>query len=266
MRALRIVGAACVIAAFVVSQAATAGAALPELGRCVKLSSKIGVYKYKNCVVQSAGAKGAYEWEPGPGSKPKLIAEASEVKLETVGKAKVSCASAELDGEWTGSKTASVTVAFRGCQSLERGCGNNPSKPNEILTEEPVEGELGFIEQGEKPKVGVDLKPKAGGTTLLEFTCGGPPEVTFPERWTVEGSVIGRIRPVDAMKSTFQLLYKAAAGKQAVEKFETGLKDTLIANRLTEGGPMTEQAGLTLTEEKPWIPGEYEEPLEIKAK
>jgi hypothetical protein len=68
------------------------------------------------------------------------------------------------------------------------------------------------------------------------------------------------------MKATFQLLYKAAAGKQMPERFEAGLKDTLIANRVTETGPTTEQAGLTLTEEKPWIPGEYEEPLEIKAK
>ena len=205
--------------------------------------------------------------EPGPGSKPKLIAESqrSETRNRRQSESQL-CGSAELDGEWTGSKNGVGDGRIQGLSVTGKGLRNNPSKPNEILTEEPVEGELGFIEQGEKPKVGVDLKPKAGGTTLLEFTCGGPPEVTFPERWTVEGSVIGRIRPVDAMKSTFQLLYKAAAGKQAVEKFETGLKDTLIANRLTEGGPMTEQAGLTLTEEKPWIPGEYEEPLEIKAK
>jgi hypothetical protein len=238
---------------------------LPQLGRCVKVTTKKGAYKYKNCVVPSAQANGAYEWQPGPGTSPKFLAKASEVKLETVGKTTVTCASAELDGDWTGSKTASVTVAFRGCKSLEKGCGNNPSKPNEILTEEPVEGELGFIEGGTKPRVGLDLKPKSG-TTLLEFTCGGPPETTFPERWTVEGSVIGRINRVDAMKPTFQLLYKAAAGKQVPERFEGALKDTLIANRLTNNGPTTEQAGLTLREEKPWIPGDYEEPLEIKAK
>jgi hypothetical protein len=78
--------------------------------------------------------------------------------------------------------------------------------------------------------------------------------------------VIGRINRVDAMKPTFQLLYKAAAGKQVPERFEGALKDTLIANRLTNSGRTTEQAGLTLREEKPWIPGESEEPLEIKAK
>ena len=266
MRSLRIVGV-CIIAAFVVSQAATASAALPELGRCVKLSSRTGVYKYKNCLALSEGAKGAYEWQPGPGPSPKFLAEASEVTLETVGKTKVTCASAELDGEWTGAKTASVTVAFRGCVSRERACGANPGKPVEIVTEGPVDGELGFIEQGTMPKVGLDLKPKSGETTLFAFTCGGPPETTFPEHWVVEGSVIGRIRLVDSMKATFALLYKALGGKQVPEQFEAGLKDTLIANRLTETGPTTEQAGLTLKEEaKPWIPGEYEEALEIKAK
>ncbi|HMH48406.1 MAG TPA: hypothetical protein VK538_11905 [Solirubrobacteraceae bacterium] len=57
------------------------------------------------------------------------------------------------------------------------------------------------------------------------------------------------------------------AHRTAGRRFEAGLKDTLTANRLTETGPTTEQVGLTLKEEaKPWIPGEYEEALEIKAK
>jgi len=73
------------------------------------------------------------------GASPKFLAEAGEVTLETVGKTKVTCASAELDGEWTGAKTASVTVAFRGCVSRERGCGANPGKPVEMLTEQPVD-------------------------------------------------------------------------------------------------------------------------------
>ena len=278
MRPLRIVGP-CVIAALalvVLGQAATAGAAtypltgLPEIGRCVKLSTHTGVYRYKNCVVKSEGAKGTYEWEPGPGANGTFLAEAAEVKLETVGKARVSCASAELSGQWTGSKTASVTVALRGCQSLERGCGNNPGKPNEILTEEPVEGELGFIEKGEKPKVGLDLKPKSPGTTLFTFTCGGPPETTAPEPWIVEGSVIGKYRYANHMQQTFGLLYQATSGKQIPQKFDEGLKDTPLATRtvLTEPPPKTEEAGLTLREEetRKWIPGEFGEKLEVKAK
>ena len=274
MRRLKIMGVCAIaVCAAGLLTTGTASAAtyeltgLPELGRCVKLSTKTGLYKYKNCVVQSEGSKGSFEWQPGPGEKPGFVAEASGVHLETVGGVKVGCASGELSGAWTGSKTASVTITFRGCESKGRSCGVNPAKPVEITNEEsPVEGELGFIENGEKPKVGLDLKPKEGSSELLKFTCGGPPEASFPESWRVEGSVIGQIRQLDMMKTTFQLMYRSAAGKQVPERFESGLKDTLIANRLTETGPTTEQAGLTLTEEKPWIPGEYEELLEIKAK
>jgi hypothetical protein len=245
---------------------------LPELGRCVKLSTKTGLYKYKNCVALSEGSKGSFEWEPGPGEKPGFVAEAGEVKLETVAGVRVSCASGELNGSWQDGKTASVTVAFRGCASKERGCGADPSKPTEITNEgSPIEGELGFIEKGEKPKVGLDLKPKEGSSELLKFTCGGPPELTFPELWKIEGSVIGRIRYLDHMNQTFALLYqqtKGTSGKQNPQNFAEGVKDTPIANRLTEGGPLTEEAGLTLREEerRNWMPGDYEEPLEVKAK
>jgi hypothetical protein len=240
---------------------------LPELGRCVKLSSKTGLYKYKNCVVQSEGSKGSFEWEPGPGEKPGFLAEASEVKLDTVSGVKILCASGEIAGSWNDGKTATVELAFRGCASREKGCGANPGKPVEITTEgSPVEGEIGFIEKGEKPKVGLDLKPKSPSTSLLTFNCGGPPETSLPEPWTVEGSVIGKFRYVNHLQRTFGLLYQATSGKQIPQKFEEGVKDTLIANRLTESGLVTEEAGLTLKEEKKWIPGEFEEPLEIKAK
>lgn len=253
----------------ITSTAHAAPGALPELGRCVKLPLKTGLYKYKNCVVQAAGSKGSFEWEPGPGAKPGFVAEASEVHLETVGGVKVGCASGEVSGAWTGSKTASVTITFRGCESKGRSCGVNPSKPVEITNEEsPVEGEIGFLQQGEKPLVGLDLKPKEGSSELLKFTCGGPPELTFPELWKIEGSVIGKFRYVDKPKLTFGLLYQQANGKQSPQQFEGGVKDTPIANRLTESGTVTEEAGLTLKEEetRKWIPGLFEEPLEIKAK
>jgi hypothetical protein len=240
---------------------------LPELGRCVKLASKTGLYKYKNCVVQSEGSKGSFEWEPGPGEKPGFVAGASEVKLETVGGVRITCASGEISGSWNDGKTATVNAAFRGCASREKGCGADPSKPVEITTEgSPVEGEIGFIEKGEKPKVGLDLKPKSPATSLLKFNCGGPPEVGLPEPWTVEGSVIGKFRYVDHLQTSFGLLYQGPGGKQIPQKFEEGVKDTPIANRLTESGLVTEEMGLTLKEEKKWIPGDFEEPLEIKAK
>lgn len=273
MRRLKIMGvcAIAVCSAGLITGAVASAATyeltgLPELGRCVKLPANTGLYKYKNCVAQSEGSKGAFEWEPGPGESPGFVAEASEVKIETVGGVRVTCASGEIAGQWTGGKTASVNVAFRGCASREKGCGANPGKPTEILTETPVEGEIGFIEKGAKPKVGLDLKPKSPSTSLLLFNCGGPPETSLPEPWTVEGSVIAKFRYLDHMTTTFGLLYKAPGGKQFFQKFEEGVKDTLIANRLTEAGLVTEEAGLIMKEERNWIPGDFEERLEIKAK
>jgi hypothetical protein len=275
MKRLKIMGvcvtAVCAVG-LITSGAASAYAltGLPEVGRCVKSVGKHGLYKYKNCVKVAEGATGAYEWEPGPGAKGGFVAEAGEVKLETVAGVKVGCASGELGGVWTGSKTASVTISFRGCESKGHNCGASPEKPSEITNEgSPVEGELGFIEKGEKPKVGLDLKPKEGSSELLKFTCGGPPELTFPEVWKLEGSVIGKYRYLDARpRLEFGLRYEAVGGKEHDQKFEEGLKDTLVANRFTEGGPVTEEAGLTLKEEetRKWILGEYEEPLEVKAK
>jgi hypothetical protein len=267
--------AVCVIG---VSAAATASAALPELGRCVNVGSG-GKYKYKNCVVPSAKGNGAYEWLPGPGAKPKFLVEIGEVELETVGKAKVACGFSELTGEWTGAKTASVNLRFQGCLNTGTGksCQSQPNQPAQITTstvfegEEipaPIEGELGFIKKPPMPQVGLDLKPKEGSSNLLSFSCGGSLGGETPESWTLEGSVIGRIRPVAVMGTAIKMNYKAVGGKQVPEKFEEGVKDTLIANRTIIVPPevKTEQAGLTFrTEEKiKTVFGEYEEPLEIK--
>jgi hypothetical protein len=275
MKRLKIMGV-CVTAVCVVGLI-TGGAAsaasypltgLPEVGRCVKSAGKHGLYKFKNCVkLAEVAGTGAYEWEPGPGALPGFNVEASEAKLETVSHVKINCASSSITGAWTGSKTATVKVELRGCASAGRGCGVNPGKPTEITNEEPLEGELGFVHQGEHPKVGLDLKPKAPSTVLFTFTCGGPPELTPPEPWVVEGSIIGKYRYIDARpRLEFGLRFEASGGKQIPQQFEGGLKDTPIANRLTESGPVTEEAGLTLADESTWILGEYEEPLEVKGK
>jgi hypothetical protein len=69
------------------------------------------------------------------------------------------------------------------------------------------------------------------------------------------------------MALAFKLIYKAVAGKQIPEQFESGVKDTLITNRIVGiQPPKTEQAGLTLRDETQVIVVEGEEPLEIKSK
>jgi hypothetical protein len=272
----------CLVAVFATGALAstTASAGLPELGRCEKVGSG-GLYIYKSCTgKQSATHNGAYEWKAGPGAKPKFAVEIGEVELETVGKANVSCGGSELTGEWSGAKTASVNLRFQGCVNVgtAKSCQSNPAQKSQITTSQtiegeeipdPIEGELGFIKTA-PPQVGLDLKPKEGKSNVLSFSCGGavgpPPEP--PEPWTVEGSVIGRIRPLAAMGTTVKMDYKAVGGKQLPEFFEGQPKDTLIAKRTVGVEQKTEEAGLTWRTEpkKGTVSGLYEEPLEIKSK
>jgi alpha-tubulin suppressor-like RCC1 family protein len=239
---------------------------LPELGRCVKLPTKTGAYSFAGCVIKNATHKGSFEWMPGPGAKPKFEALIGQPVLETVGGKRVSCSSGLIAGEWTGAKTASINIELQGCVNGKLSCATHPIFGGSIQTETPVEGELGFITGGEKPTAGLDIKAKSPASSLLAFSCEGAGG-SEKEGWSLEGSVIGLIKPIDAMNSVFTLLYKASNGLQKPERFEGGLKDTLLATRLIAGEPQREQAGLTLKgSEKAAIVAENEEPLEIKAR
>jgi len=275
MRGIRIalIGVLAVVASSAIATT-SASAALPELGRCVKVGTG-GAYKYKTCVVTAPAGQGAFEWQPGPGAKPKfeasLIAEAT---LETVGKKKIGCGPSEIVGKWLDGKKASVELFFRGCQEVasKKTCTTpeiGSQKESEIKTLEPLEGEIGFIsgKGGTKPKVGIDLKSKSAAP-MLTFTCGGPPAEPLgePVSWTVEGSVIGELKPINKMTTEGKAIFRAVAGKQVPEKFEEGVTDVPIAKYGTPLPSTTEEAGITMREERKTIVTESVEPLEIKAK
>ncbi|HMH47943.1 MAG TPA: hypothetical protein VK538_09545, partial [Solirubrobacteraceae bacterium] len=93
-----------------------------------------------------------------------------------------------------------------------------------------------------------------------------PGELGAGELWSVEGSAIGGVKSLNAMKLIERLLFKAKAGKQIPERFEAGLKDTLLATRTQGASQKAEQAGLTLKGERSTIASKGEEKLEIKAK
>jgi alpha-tubulin suppressor-like RCC1 family protein len=241
---------------------------LPEVGRCVKVTTKKGAYKYGNCIVSAPGHKGSFEWMPGPGPQPKFEAEIGTPKLETVGKKKVGCTAGFLQGEWTGAKTATITlIELSGCGTATTKCATSIAGSS-IKNQNPLEGALGLIVGGEKPLVGLDIKPKSPSTEVLSFICGQPTVEPPGEAWSIEGSVIGSIKPPDSMHTEFQLLYAASGGLQSYERFEGGLKDTLLVTRVIEGEPARgEQAGLTLKgSEKSFIVLTGEEPVEFKAK
>jgi hypothetical protein len=85
-----------------------------------------------------------------------------------------------------------------------------------------VEGELGYIKYEEvegklKIAVGLDLKPyPPHNPAFAEYECTGS-----TEKGHLEGSVIGKITPINMMTTTQNLLYFATkAGEQRPEYFQ----------------------------------------------
>jgi hypothetical protein len=261
MRLIRTAGAVLIAAlALGALASASASAALPELGRCVPAETpKTGAYSGAKCLTPREG-NGNYNFVPGPGPKPKFEGTSTEGPVLEMPKLTIGCAAATFNGEYTGAKTASVTVVFIGCLDQEtfKKCQTLPVKEGEIETPAPLEGEIGFINVNGKTVVGLDLKRSPA---LTSFTCGEPgepPETTG----TIEGSVIGRLWPLNAMRPEFKLVYKAAAHKQVPESFEGGEKDTLSVKLVSGLTTTTEEAGLKVK----LVEILNEEPMEIKAK
>jgi alpha-tubulin suppressor-like RCC1 family protein len=236
---------------------------LPEVGRCVSVASG-GAYRGTSprCTALSSTHTGHFEWLIGPGPNAKLKDAFREPKLETIGGRRLSCAAALLEGEYTGFRTETIGhVAMQGCRDLtaNTSCQTNPLEPGLIESSVSLEGELGFIKGGETPSVGWDLKPMLAGTPLISFECGSG---GFAATLGLEGSVIGRATPIDAMTAGFELVYKQSGGRQIPEFFEGGPTEVLTLTRVPViGMNASEQAAVaskgTLTDE---------EPLEIKAK
>lgn len=258
MRPIKIVGlgliAAFAISAFAVADAA---AAVPELGRCVKVAPKTGEYSGNRCVTPAAG-KGSFDWSPGPGALKKFEGTGGETTLETVGKQKIACVASIFTGEYTGAKTESVSLEMQGCNDAVTGavCQTHLKGAGKIETLAPLEGELGFIKGGEKPSVGLDLKHSP---VILTFECGELPGAVV--LGTLEGSVIAPITPINKMVEEFKIIYKEKLGKQIPEQFEGGAKDTLTETLVSGIETKTEESGL-----KTRVEGLNEEPIEIKAR
>jgi hypothetical protein len=234
------------------SRVVKAEALLPEIGRCTKTQAeKVGKeklfhghYEERDCVEENpqppGSQNGEYEWTPGPGPSSSFNVSLGKTTLESVGKTVIKCAGASGPGQYTGTKTASATLTFTGCQRADTkaSCQSSGAAAGEIVTS-PLEGELGFIEdvfEGEtlNVSVGLDLKHSP---TLLTADCGG-------SALSVSGSVIAPVGAVNKMLPSFSLHYKATGGKQAPEGFEEKPDDTLSG---TFGGGSPEQTGLTST-------------------
>ncbi len=278
MKRIRVMGLclAIVFAASAVA-AATAAAELPEIGRCLRVEGVMqgkktvysGAYKNKACTKESPTKTGKFEWSEGPGES-KLLEGAGGIgepaTFTTANGSTIACSTGFSDGEVTGAKTTKVTYTFLGCEdtALHETCQGLAPEEREIKPIEgeiktlPLTGEVGFIQGGEKPKVGWDFKPMAG-SIIAEFECGGP--VIGATQVLFEGSFIGAYKPVDRMREETVLRFKSAGAKQIPEAFEGGTADTMTATFIAGLEKTTEAIGLSHKEEL-----YSEEELEVKAK
>jgi hypothetical protein len=239
---------------------------IPLFGRCTKVEGvKVGKttvfsgkYSSSQCVTEAVESlkPGKYEWAAGPGPNKKFTGTTEITKLETVGKAKITCSAGSSQGEYTGLKTIQTSYAFTGCENVgpKEACQSSGASPGEIRTTSLV-GELGFIKDNLPltPIVGLDLKPASAGP-LATFKCGAMEA-------TVEGSVIGAVAAIDHMGATSTLKFKESVGKQGPEQFEELAKDTLSTTFGSGAGKNVEQTGLV---SKTAI--NSEELIEIKAR
>jgi hypothetical protein len=242
-------------------------AALPELGRCVKVSTpQTGGFVKENCIGVDKDKDGEFEWESGPGAKKGVKELLNSALLETTTGEKISCSNLQLTGEYTGPKSLKITKFLaQGCENVTHHtvCYTNPLAPAVIESEVPLVGELGAI-PGSKteanPWAGWDLKSEDSSLPIATFFCG---EAKGMITFALEGSVIGRVTKTNLMQASFGLTYKQTAGIQLVKAFIGGSEDVLELTETLFGSTekFTHQTGLAgagaLNDE---------EPLEIKAK
>ena len=245
MRHLRRTLAACALAALAIGVAGAASASateypltgLPEIGRCVKAATpKTGEYRGPKCIAKQNAHEGEYNWLPGPGDKPGINPRLLGLTLETTGKKQIKCEFAFLEeaAVTSGKEIKVKKLTLQGCIMVGTTfrCYSNPAETGTIETTTPLNGEVGFIpgsKNAASPWVGLDLKPESELTkTWFEASCG---EAKAPPVFQVaiEGSVIGRVKPLVKMveNNQFELLYKQSGGVQIPTAFKEGVEDVL---------------------------------------
>jgi hypothetical protein len=270
MKVIR-VGRFCLLAVLAVSAFAvsTASAAeyeikgLPEVGRCKKVALGQGTYRAGQCIAVAPPGRGSYEWtQVKAADKATFSGSGGETTIATVGHGAIKCINANFTGEYITAKTATVTVQFQGCVNQANVQCQSGNTKSEIQTL-PLEAEYGFIRNEVKEGkiivvVGLDLKPTPPLTELASYECGNPLESA-----KIEGSVIGKVSPINKMTSVLNFLYYVRKnGEQLPQKFQEGPTDTLTTT--FQNGFETTSAPTSLNI-KEYI-GSNATPLEIKAK
>jgi len=157
--------------------------------------------------------------------------------LEVEGGGKIECKVSTGTGEYTTSTSGTVTATFEGCETLGKKCTSAGSPSGTIVTK-LLATEVGYVNKT-KGEVGSDFKP-ASGEFNAEFACPGSPALSI----RVKGSVIGKVEPPNVSSTESKSTLKNSGGKQEIEKFEGGSKDTLVSETSVEGGPFAAANGI----------------------
>jgi hypothetical protein len=136
----------------------------------------------------------------------------------------------------------------------------NATATGEILTF-PLTAEIGFTRHEEVNGhlvvgVGMDLKPTPPLTTLASYECIGESGSAM-----VEGSVIGKLSPINKMSEATDLAIFVRKSVQVPESFQEGSKDTLSTtymNGVETSGPFA--STLNIAAET----GSNSTPIEVK--
>ncbi len=261
MRRIRIVGL-CLVAIFAMSAiaSATASAAAPEFGQCLKKKVKsLPGYTSSKCTVEATEvSKGTYEWVPGAkAGENTFTTKGGLATLLTVKGESVTCESEESSGEYTvggNNKEETTTVKFKGCKSSGLSCTTVGAAAGELITK-PLVGIVGFEKE---PKVAdktrktvLQLHPETTGGHFIDFKCTAALTIEVRGDTSAPSGKNGILAPIknDAMKSTEALKYAQTKGIQKPVKWfppEAGYSESqFLESNFQETG--FAQSGQTVT-------------------
>ena len=226
---------------------------LPELGRCVKLAKRTGVFANAGCTSRTENeTSGGYEWLQGPGPQPTFLFRNRRAVLSTAGRALITCSENTYAGEFLGTQTISLHLSLSGCEPVSHlgiKCETAGAAAGEVDLN-TLEGHLGYVAQGPKPAVGLALTAAGGLLDVAVLRCGEVPI-------TLTGGVIASYSKVDAMAPLFRVALTRRHGRQFPESLEGQTSDLL---QLTSGEGAPEAAFLVASDRST-----NREWLEIKA-
>jgi hypothetical protein len=226
---------------------ASASAAAPEYGRCVKAEKNVkkeftGNYSDSKCTkkvtAEEKAKKGKYEWLAGA-VKVKQTSSGGKAILEEAGRYAVGCASQSSTGEYSGSKNVKhVIVKFKHCEAPGLVCTSGGAVEKGELETVPLEGKLVW-ENEAAHKLAFELYPEGGGD-FIEFNCGATLSVA------VRGAILVPIK-ADTMSATVPLKYKGKKGVQQLQEYEEGGKKVRAVLEANFAGKGFVQASQSIT-------------------